>query len=264
MIMFQDKICIITGGANGIGRCLVEEFARLGASIAFIDKDREAGAKLFESLEGNHLFMNGNIAKQDDIDLFATKVVEKFGQVDFLIHNVCFSNKGIISGCSYEDFNEVLHVGVTAPYYLTQLLLPHFSENASIVNISSTRAYMSEPDTESYTAAKGGISALTHALAISLSGKARVNAINPGWIETGAYQENAEPYEPTESDIRQHPSNRIGNPLDIARAAIFLCDPRNDFINGEEITIDGGMSKQMIYHNSYGWEFNKSKKGLSL
>ncbi len=255
--MFKDKVCIITGGANGIGRCLVEEFTQLGASVAFIDKDKEAGLKLLSSLKGNHLFIAGDIAKKEEIEYFVASVIEKYGQVDFLLNNACFSNNGILSDCSYEEFNEILQVGVSAPYYFTKLLLPHFTSIASIVNISSTRALMSEPDTESYTAAKGGISALTHALAISLTGKARVNAINPGWIETGNYQNKPKPYQPTVSDIHQHPSNRIGHPLDIARVAIFLCDPKNDFINGEEMIIDGGMSKQMIYHNSHGWEYKK-------
>ena len=256
--MFEGKVCIITGGANGIGRCLVEEFSRLGASIAFIDKDKEAGDKLLSSLQGEHLFIAGDIANQKEIEDFISSTIQKYGRVDYLINNACFSNKGILSDCDYEAFNEILHVGVTAPYYLTKLLLPHFTKDASIINISSTRAFMSEPDTESYTAAKGGISALTHALAISLTGKARVNAINPGWIETGDYHYDAEAYKPTEEDIQQHPSNRIGTPLDIARAAIFLCNPANDFINGEEITIDGGMSKQMIYHNSFGWKYNRN------
>ncbi|MET0959068.1 MAG: SDR family oxidoreductase [Psychrobacillus psychrotolerans] len=255
--MFQNKVCIITGGANGIGRCLVEEYAKLGCHVAFIDKDEVAGQKVLDSLSGNHLFMAGDLAIKEDVEKFADLVLSQYGSIDFLINNACFSNKGILSDCSYEAFNEILHIGVTAPYLLTKLFQNHFSKQAAIVNISSTRAYMSQADTESYSAAKGGISSLTHALSISLAGKVRVNSISPGWIETGAYQQPQEIYDASDEDLLQHPSKRIGTPLDIARAAIFLCNPENDFINGENITIDGGMSKLMIYNGDGGWNFNK-------
>lgn len=255
--MFQHKVCIITGGANGIGRCLVEEYAKLGCYVAFIDKDEVAGQEVLASLSGNHLFMAGDLAKKEDIEKFADLVLSKYKSIDFLINNACFSNKGILSDCSYEEFNEILHIGVTAPYLLTKLFQKNFSKQAAIVNISSTRASMSQADTESYSAAKGGISSLTHALSISLAGKVRVNSISPGWIETGEYQHPQEVYEASDEDRQQHPSKRIGIPLDIARAAIFLCHPENDFINGENITIDGGMSKLMIYNGDGGWNFNK-------
>jgi len=128
--------------------------------------------------------------------------------------------------------------------------MPHFAKDASIVNISSSRDRMSQPQTESYTAAKGGIAALTHALAISLAGKVRVNSISPGWIDT-AY----EIYEG--ADAIQQPVGRVGNPLDIANMVLFLCSEKAGFITGENICIDGGMTKQMIYHNDYGWKLNE-------
>ncbi len=161
---------------------------------------------------------------------------------------------GVLDGCEYEDFLYVQRVGVAAPFMLAKLFKDHFVGLGSIVNISSTRAFQSQPNTESYTAAKGGITALTHALAVSLSGIARVNSIAPGWIETGTHQEAA--FVPSnESDYLQHPSQRVGNSDDIARAVVFLCDERNSFINGENITIDGGMNKLMVYHNDCGWEY---------
>ena len=143
---------------------------------------------------------------------------------------------------------------MTAPYLLTLYLKEHFAPHASIVNISSTRAFMSQKDTESYTAAKGGITALTHALAVSLSGKVRVNAIAPGWIDTWESHDLPEP-EYAWQDMAQHPSGRVGTPADIARAVLFLCDDKNDFINGETIRIDGGMSRLMVYHDDCGWKY---------
>ena len=154
--------------------------------------------------------------------------------------------KGIDS-CSYDEFNYALQVGVTAPFYLAKLFLPYFAEGASIINMSSSRDRMSQPFTESYTAAKGGIAALTHALAVSLAGKVRVNSISPGWIDTD-YEE----YDG--ADAAQHPVGRVGNPMDIANMVLFLCSDKAGFITGENICIDGGMTKQMIYHNDCGWK----------
>ena len=152
-----------------------------------------------------------------------------------------------IDECSYEEFEYALKVGVTAPFYMVKLLKDHLAEGASIVNISSSRDRMSQPQTESYTAAKGGIAALTHALAVSLAGKARVNSISPGWIDTD-YQVYESP------DAYQQPAGRVGNPLDIANMVLFLCSEKAGFITGENICIDGGMTRQMIYHGDCGWK----------
>ena len=186
--------------------------------------------------------------------LIHLQAVAAAGEIGALINNACFSLGGLNS-CGYEDFEKVLRVGVVAPFYLTKLLMPHFAPGAAIVNIASTRAFMSQPDTESYSAAKGGIIALTHAMSATLAGRVRVNAISPGWIDTGAYQHEAG-YTPaySEGDQRQHPSGRVGRPEDIARMALYLCSDAAGFIDGENITIDGGMTKLMIYHNDYGWK----------
>lgn len=183
------------------------------------------------------------------------RVIEKYGRIDFLINNACISKGGILSDCSFGDFNYVLRLGVTAPYMLAKLFLRHFSSGASIVNISSTRAFMSQPDTESYTSAKGGITALTHALSISLAGRVRVNSISPGWIDT-TRADKASDF--SEEDKLQHPAGRIGTPQDIADMVLFLCSDKAGFITGENIIIDGGMSKQMIYHNDCGWRYYDS------
>ena len=253
---FKNKICIVTGGANGIGRCIVEEFLARGAKVAAIDTDSVSGKKLLKKFSGeNFMFLKGDITEEKTLKIISLKIIKKFKKVDYLINNACISKKGILSGCGYKDFNYVLKLGATAPYMLSLLFLKHFAKGAAIINISSTRAFMSQPDTESYTAAKGAITALTHALSISLAGKVRVNSISPGWIDTGAYQKK-DIYIPdySKEDIAQHPAGRIGNPKDIADMVLFLCSDKAGFINGENITIDGGMSKQMIYHNDYGWQ----------
>ncbi len=255
---FAGRVCVVTGGANGIGRCIVEEFAKTGAFVAFVDIDRDAGERLAARLGEWAFFQAGDVADEGTLRCFADAVIRRFARIDYLINNACFSRKGLLSGCSFEDFNQVLKAGVTAPYMLTRLLLPHFSERAAVVNIGSTRALMSQPDTESYTAAKGGISALTHALAASLAGRVRVNAISPGWIDTSAYHDGAEPTDFSPQDLRQHPAGRVGTPMDIAKAVLYLCSDEAGFIDGENIIIDGGMTRQMIYHGDNGWRLDQS------
>jgi NAD(P)-dependent dehydrogenase (short-subunit alcohol dehydrogenase family) len=252
VLEFFNKTVVVTGGANGIGRCIVEEFLGKGAYVAVVDVSdlKIENEKLIH-------FM-GDITEESVLKEFSMMVLEKFGQVDYLVNNACTGRKGILSGCSFDDFNYVLKLGVTAPYMLSSLFKDHFNEGSSIVNISSTRAYMSQADTESYSAAKGGISALTHALSVSLTGHVRVNSISPGWIDTGAYQ-NDENYNPqfSKEDLEQHPAGRIGHPNDIAKMILFLCSEDAGFITGQNINIDGGMSKQMIYHDDHGWRLVK-------
>ena len=188
----------------------------------------------------------GDISSKEVLEEFATHITTRHDKVDIIINNALPLTKGI-DECSYEEFQYALSVGVTAPFYLVKLLMPHLAQGASIVNISSSRDRMSQPQTESYTAAKGGIAALTHALAVSLAGKARVNSISPGWIDT-AYTV----YEG--ADAIQQAAGRVGNPLDIANMVLFLCSDKAGFITGENICIDGGMTRQMIYHGDNGWK----------
>lgn len=255
---FTDKVAVVTGGANGIGRCIVETFLSVGARVAFIDIDEESGANIAANYTDDKvLFVAGDVADEATLKFFAEKITEFFGKVDYLVNNACiFTKGGILTGCDYEDFNQVLAIGVTAPYMLTKLLLPVFNQDASIVNISSTRAHMSQPNTEPYSAAKGGLYALTHALSVSLSGKIRVNCINPGWIDTGGFHGDTN-YSPTfdAEDSVQHPVGRIGRPADIATLTLFLCSTHASFITGQDINVDGGMSKLMIYNNSQGWKY---------
>ncbi len=238
--MFENKVAVVTGGAKGIGRAIAQEFRKAGAAVCVID------------LLPNDYYV-GDLAQQAVLEDFAAKVIADYGHADYLINNALPLMKGI-DECTYEEFNYALRVGVTAPFYLAKLFAPHFAPGAAIVNISSSRDRMSQPQTESYTAAKGGISALTHALAVSLAGKARVNSISPGWIDTDytVYQG---------PDARQQPVGRVGNPMDIANMVLYLCSDKAGFITGENICIDGGMTCQMIYHNDFGWILQGGNEG---
>ena len=232
MFDFKDKIAVMTGGARGIGRCIRQQFEAAGATVCIID------------LLDNDYFV-GDIADKTTLERFAEKVISEQGRVDYLVNNAAPKMCGITNG-SYEDFEYALKVGVTAPFYLSKLFAPHFAENAAIVNISSSRDRMSQPETESYTAAKGGIAALTHAMAVSFAGKVRVNSLSPGWIDTSyTVYEGA--------DAVQQPAGGVGNPDDIANMVLYLCSDMAGFITGENICIDGGMTKQMIYHGDCGW-----------
>ena len=233
--MFQNKVVVITGGAGGIGKCIAEEFKAQGAQVCVIDR-----------VEGDHYV--GDLSEQSVLENFAKTVIDRYGQVDVLVNNAPPAFIGI-DHCTYEDFQRALAVGVTAPFYLSKLFAPYFSQGASIINISSSRDRMSQPQSESYTAAKGGVAALTHALAVSFAGKVRVNSISPGWIDT-AYTVYEGP------DAIQQPAGRVGNPLDIANMVLFLASEKAGFITGENICIDGGQTRQMIYHGDHGWTLN--------
>ena len=231
---FENKVVVITGGARGIGLAMAKLFEKKGAKVYIID------------ILENDCFV-GDISDKANLEAFAEKVISQQGRVDVLINNALPIMRGI-DECSFEEFQYALSVGVTAPFYLSKLFLPCFAEGASIINISSSRDRMSQPQTESYTAAKGGIAALTHAMAVSLAGKVRVNSISPGWIDT-AYTVYEGP------DAAQQPAGRVGNPDDIAELAAFLASDKAGFITGENICVDGGMTRLMIYHNDHGWTY---------
>jgi len=231
---FKNKVVVITGGTHGIGLCTAEEFKKRGAHVCVIARG-----------EGDHFV--GDIGSKADLEAFARSVIDKYGRVDVLVNNAPPQMHGI-DDCTWEQFQNAMTVGVTAPFYLSKLFAPYFTHGASIINISSSRDRMSQAQTESYTAAKGGIAALTHALAVSFAGRVRVNSISPGWIDT-EYMVYEGP------DASQQPAGRVGNPLDIANMILFLASDKAGFITGENICIDGGQTKLMIYHGDHGWTY---------
>lgn len=253
---FQNKTFVITGGANGIGRCIATELYKAGSKIILLDKDvsklEDIKRKFHE--ESKIVCIPCDVSQPDEL-VHAVDMIQQQGvHINGIIHNAAISKGGLWSA-SYEDFLETQKVNVAAPFYLTKLLLPILSKKASIILISSTRANMSQENTESYSASKGAINALCHAMSITLAGKARVNAISPGWIDTKYCRVEEDGGHLSLQDHLQHPAKRVGTPFDIAKAVMFLLDEDNDFIHGENITIDGGMSKMMVYHNDYGWKY---------
>lgn len=234
MCEFEKKVVVVTGGAQGIGLHIGEAFREREASVCCIDRLPNP-------------YFQGDIADEATLRRFAEKVLSEYGHVDVLVNNAPPLFKGL-KECSYEDFNRSLRIGISAPFLLTQLFQDHFALGASIINISSSRDRMSQPQSESYTAAKGGLHALTHALAVSLAGRVRVNSISPGWIDTtGTHFEGP--------DATQQPVGRVGTPHDIVAMVLFLASSDAGFITGENICIDGGMTRQMIYHNDCGWTY---------
>lgn len=231
--MFKGKTAVITGGAGGIGKSIAKAFSNHGAKVCIIDT------------APNDCY-TGDIGDENVLKEFADKIIKENKSIDFLINNAPPLFKGIDS-CSYEDFMYSMRIGAAAPFMLTKLFMDHFASGASIVNISSTRDRMSQPHSESYAAAKGALYALTHSLAVSLAGKVRVNSISPGWIDTGDFNYSG-------ADADQHPAGRVGRPEDISELVIYLCSEKAGFITGENICVDGGMTRQMIYHGDHGWE----------
>ncbi|WP_304509608.1 SDR family oxidoreductase [Anaerotignum sp.] len=229
---FEGKIVVITGGVHGIGKAIADAFLQEGATVCIIDREENP-------------FFIGDIGDKEVLEAFAKKVIDTYGRVDYLINNAMISMGGL-NACGYGAFDYTLRVGVIAPYYLTKLFNSYFTLGGAIVNISSSRDRMSQPNTESDTAAKGDLSSLTHALAVSLGGRVRVNSISPGWIDTAYTVYDG-------ADATQHPVKRVGNPMDVANMVLFLCSEKAGFITGENICIDGGMTRQMIYHDDNGW-----------
>ncbi|MCA1757900.1 MAG: SDR family oxidoreductase [Bacteroidales bacterium] len=245
----MEKVVIVTGGAKGIGRCIASTYAEEGATVIIADIDRKAGDQTTEEITeqgGNALFIHTDISAPESIATLFRKAGEIFNRLDILINNAGFGIWKSPDSLTVEEWDSVLNTNLRGPFLCTKEAVPLIQKGngGSVVNIASTRALMSEPDSEAYAASKGGIVALTHALAASLSKyNIQVNCISPGWIETGDYSRLRE------KDHLQHFSQRVGKPEDIANTCIWLTDPGNSFINGANIIIDGGMTRKMIYEH---------------
>ncbi|MCX7788906.1 MAG: SDR family oxidoreductase [Spirochaetes bacterium] len=252
----MERLVIVSGGAQGIGKCIVEHLLSAGYRVSVLDSDREAiGEVEHEFAERirpnfNVWFQVGDVSKEEDVSVFVQSTIDRFGGIYGLVNNAGISRNKPLSELTLEDWYAVLGVNLTGAFLLSKYTAPYIADSqGAIVNICSTRALMSEPNTEAYSASKGGLLALTHALAISLSPKIRVNAISPGWIEVSAYRKSSarKRVSLSEQDHSQHPAGRVGEAADIARMVLFLLDPANSFITGQNFVIDGGMTKKMIY-----------------
>lgn len=240
----MKKGVVVTGGSHGIGKAICKEFYNKGYQVCFVDINKDG-----ELMEKDNLYyFYGDIKDKDVLKKFYEFCIEKMGRIDILINNACYGKGGILNNASYEDFDEVLSVGVKAPYELSRLCKDELIKNKGrIINIASSRYAQSEPNSECYASAKGAIVSLTHALAMSLAPDVLVNAIAPGWIKV-------DEYDVSEEDQKAIPAGKIGTVEDISELAYYLCI--QSFITGETIMIDGGMSKRMIYHNENNWEYH--------
>ena len=244
---YQNKVVIVTGAGNGIGSVVATHYARRGAAVALLDRDSEGLRAVQETLENegskaiSHVI---DLTNPDEILTGVEEVKKARGRIDVLINNAGLGRTKSPYELPVDDWDYVLNTNLRGTFLCSREVakIMRTQGKGAIVNIASTRALMSEPNTEAYAASKGGILALTHALAISLGpDHITVNAISPGWIETGDYSQLKT------SDHAQHPAGRVGKPDDIARACLYLTNPENDFITGANLIIDGGMTRKMIY-----------------
>lgn len=240
---FKDKTVLVSGGANGIGEAIAKAYLNEGAKVIIADIDDKKGNHLKDKYAQLHFYQT-DFREMASIDRLLDAMHHDKHTIDILINNVGITKVKPVLELTIEEWQEVVDINLRSVFILSQFFAKQVKKGGAIVNISSTRSLMSEANTESYAASKGGIDALTHALAVSLSERnIVVNAIRPGWIATENYNDLSQ------TDHQQHPSNRVGKPEDIARMCLYLTDPNNDFITGEHVTIDGGMTKKMIYRD---------------
>ena len=246
----EQPVVIITGGAQGIGKVCADLFLQQGYRVAAFDIDEEAGRESQRELGADYLFVLCDVSNEAQVKAAIQTTVDRWKRIDALINNAGISRNQPLEKLEYNDWKKVINTNLGGTFLCSKYAVPHLKkQRGAIVNICSTRAYMSEPDTEAYSASKGGILALTHALAMSLGPDIRVNSISPGWIDVTPYQKSSalDPAALRPVDHRQHPAGRVGTPSDIARMAVFLIDGKNDFVTGQDFIVDGGMTRKMIY-----------------
>lgn len=252
---FKEKVVIVTGGGQGIGRCITRAFAEREAYVVIADIDDEVGRENQEYINSNggkSIFVHTDVALEEDVKNMVNCTIKSFGKIDILINNAGIGASGTIYTRTMDEWDRVINVNLRGTYMCSKYAALNMKENGGgvIINIASTRAFMSEPNTEPYSASKGGIIALTHSLAISLGqDKIRVNSISPGWIDVSEWKKSSEAQKAilSEQDHKQHPAGRVGKPYDIASACLYLSSDEASFITGANLTIDGGMTVKMIY-----------------
>jgi NAD(P)-dependent dehydrogenase (short-subunit alcohol dehydrogenase family) len=246
--MFKDKVVVITGAAKGIGKGIAEAFVEKEAIVHIVDIDKREGEFLEEVLNkkgANVLFHHVDVGKLNEVTTMMKEIKERDGKIDILVNNAGLSEFKSIWEVTEHDWSNLLKTNLSSVFYCSREAAKYMKDKGgSIINMASTRATMSEPNTEAYSASKGGITAITHALSITLSKyQIRVNSISPGWIETNEYSSLRE------IDHTQHPANRVGKPSDVAKSCLYLADPTNDFVTGIDLVVDGGMVRKMIYEH---------------
>jgi NAD(P)-dependent dehydrogenase (short-subunit alcohol dehydrogenase family) len=243
----ENNVAIVTGAGHGIGESIAKTFAANGYRVVIAEINVKYGEKVMNEISatgGEAIFVKTDVSKPVEVEHLMSLVFQKSGRIDVVINNAGLSEFCDPFEISEEAWDRILGTNLKGVFFCSREAAKFMRQNGggAIINIASTRAIMSEPNSEAYAASKGGILALTHAMAASFSKyNVTVNAILPGWIETGDYSALRE------IDHSQHFSNRVGKPDDIAQACLFLVKQENNFITGSQLVIDGGMTRKMIY-----------------
>ncbi|WP_206881504.1 glucose 1-dehydrogenase [Alicyclobacillus mali (ex Roth et al. 2021)] len=252
----DTRVAIVTGGGQGIGRAIAKAFWEDGWQVVIAEVDEEAGREAEAELAGGEgrlqaLFVQTDVADESSVQSLIRQVDEAFSRIHLVVNNAGLGFPGVpVEELPTAAWDRILGVNLRGPFLMAKHAAPLLRKTRGcIVNIASTRALMSEPNTEPYSASKGGVLALTHALAVSLGPEVRVNAISPGWIEVSEWKKSSQRAEPDlrPIDHAQHPAGRVGRPEDIAEVCRFLASDGASFITGQNFVVDGGMTIKMIY-----------------